>query len=221
MSAVRLMIVDQQPVVEKGLEHFLADCTDISICARAGSALAGLKLLQQVKVDIVVMDLAFPTLGGTEAIRLLLAEMPELAIVVYTARDDEASVFHALKAGARGYILKQSPLEELIAGIREVQRGGYALSPCLNPEIIKFYLNHRDDGDDQLAQYLALTDREKQVFRLLALGKQTDELATLLTISPKTVAKHRAAIKHKLGFKNSVEILHYAIRLGIVDIDET
>ena len=221
MSAVRLMIVDQQPVVEKGLEHFLTDCPDISICARAGSALAGLQLLRQVKVDMVVMDLAFPTLAGTEAIRLFLAEMPELAIVVYTARDDEASVFHALKAGARGYILKQSPMAELIAGIREVQRGGYALSPCLNPGIIKFYLNHRDDGADQLAQYLALTDREKQVFRLLALGKQTAELAAILAISPKTVAKHRAAIKRKLGLKNSVEILHYAIRLGIVDIDET
>lgn len=220
MSAVRLMIVDQQPVVEKGLEHFLADCPDIRICARAGSAVAGLKLLPQANVDMVVMDLAFPALGGTEAIRLFLAEMPDLAIVVYTAKGDEASVFHALKAGARGYILKQNPVAELIEGIREVQRGGYALSPCLNPGIIEFYLNHRDDADDQLAQYLDLTDREKQVFRLLALGKQTDEIAVILTISPKTVAKHRVAIKRKLGFKNSVELLHYAIRLGIIDVDE-
>lgn len=220
MSQVHIVIVDQQPVVEEGLVHFLKDSSDINLSASAQSGASGLALLNQVKVDLIVMDPVFPELDGAEVIRLFLAEKPDLGIVVYSARGDEISVYQALKAGARGYILKQSPVSELVDAIREVNRGGYALSPSLNPGIIEFYLEHRDESDDQFAGYQELSDREKQVFRLLAMGKQTAEIADLLSISPKTVAKHRVSIKKKLDLANSVEMAQYAIRLGLVNVDE-
>lgn len=216
MEKLHLLVVDSYPVVEEGLESFLADFPDIQIVAFAESAGEGLDHLRRTTVDTVLLDLSLPDLDGAEAIRLFREEFPEVRLVVYSGRDDEASVYRALKAGARGYVLKSSSLTELVQAIRDTHRGDFFLSSSLNPVIIQFYLDHRDRGFDEFAEYQLLTPREKQVFRLLADGLQTGEISDLLFISPKTVAKHRAAIKKKLSLKNSAEIAHYAIRIGLV-----
>lgn len=220
MDQLRLLVVDEHPIVEEGLEHFLKEYPDVRIVAKAANGLEGLAQLRRTAVDIVVLELSLPGLDGIEAIRLYLEEKPGLAMVVYSGHKDEASVYRALKAGARGYVLKSSPPPELVEAIRTVHHGGYALSPSLNPAIIEFYLEHRDHGFDQLAEYHLLTDREKQVFRLLANGRQTREIGDLLCISPKTVAKHRAAVKKKLSLKNAVEMAQYAMRLGLIDLQD-
>jgi DNA-binding NarL/FixJ family response regulator len=217
MTDLRLLIVDAHPIIEEGLEFLFEDHPDLKIAATASDGLEGLEKLRQVPVDVVLVEISLPEVDGVEAIRLFLEERPELPILVYSGQNDETTVFRALKAGARGYILKTAPLPELIEAIRKVKRGDYALSTSLNPAIIEFYIEHRDQGFDPLAEYETLTEREKQVFRLLADGHQTREIADVLCISPKTVAKHRVAVKKKLALKNPAEMAQYAMRIGIID----
>lgn len=219
MSALQVLVVAEYPIVEEGLDFLLQDCPDIEIVATASNGVEGLQQLRKLSIDIIVQDLSSTELGATEAIRLYLEEKPQLGVIVYTGQDDEVGVFEALKSGARGYVLKTAPIAELTDAIREVHNGGYFLSLSLNPSIIQFYLKHREKADDQLSEYQLLTDREKQVFRLLADGKQTNAISDILFISPKTVAKHRAAVKKKLSLDTSAEMAQYAIRLGLINIE--
>jgi two-component system response regulator NreC len=219
MKKLRILVVDEFPIVEEGLEHFLQEYPDIQIVATAGSCMGGLTALRQHAIDIVVQDLSSTELGGAEAIRLFLEKKPQVGIIVYSGRDDEVTVFEALKAGAKGYILKSVPITELVDAIREVAQGRYALSPSLNPSIIQFYLKHRAQAADQLSAYQLLTNREKQVFRLLAAGNLTKDIGDILCISPKTVAKHRAAVKKKLDLNTSAKMVKYAIRLGVINVE--
>ncbi len=219
MSALQVLVVAEYPVVEEGLNYLLRDFIDIEVVATASNGVEGLQQLRQLPIDVVVQDLSSTELGGPEAIRLCLEEKPQLGVVVYSGHDDEVAVFEALKAGARGYVLKNTPLAELADAIREVHQGGYFLSPSLNPSIIRFYLDHREGAGDRLSEYQLLTDREKQVFRLLADGKQTNDISDILCISPKTVAKHRAAVKKKLTLNTTAEMARYAIRLGVINIE--
>jgi len=219
VSVLRVLIVAEYPVVEEGLDFLLKDHTDIEVVTTASNGTDGLQRLRENRIDVIVQDLATTELGAPEAIRLYLDETSTLGVVVYSGQEDEVAVFETLKAGARGYVLKNAPVDELVAAIREVHQGGYFLSPGLNPAIIKLYLEHREEEEDQLAEYQLLTDREKQVFRLLADGKQTNDISDILCISPKTVAKHRAAVKKKLALHTTAEMAQYAIRLGVINID--
>lgn len=218
MSPLHLLIVDQHPVVGAGLELLLEDYTDVEVSATAAAGITGLHLLRELAIDVVVMDLHLPDMAGVEAIRLYQETRKDLPIVIFTEKSEEVSIYRALKAGARGYLLKCAQASELVAAIHEVHGGGYALSAALNPSIIRFYLAHRDEEGDSLGKYQALSDREKQVFRLLAMGRQTAHISEILYISPKTVAKHRAAIKKKLNLENSAQMAQYAIQLGVISI---
>ncbi len=221
VSALQVLIVAEFPVVEEGLDYLLQDFIDIEVVATTSNGVEGLQRLRQLPIDVVVLALSSAELSAQEAIRLYLEEKPQLGVVVYSGHDDEVAVFEALKAGARGYVLKNAPITEIVDAIREVHQGGYVLSPSLNPSIIQFYLGHREDADDQLSEYQLLTDREKQVFRLLADGKQTNDISDILCISPKTVAKHRAAVKKKLSFNTTAEMAQYAIQLGVINVENT
>lgn len=216
MDKLRLLIVDQHPIIKESLKILLKDDPAIEIATTVNTCEDGLRLLQSMTPDAVIMDLRFDDMDGSEAIQLYLDQQPELPIVIFSELDEEVSVYRALKAGARGYILKSDSLDNLVNAVHDVIAGGYRLSNSLNPQIIKFYLEHRDNECDQLGQYQQLSDREKQVFRLLAMGHVTEDIAELLCISPKTVAKHRVAVKSKLDLKNSAEMAQYAIQLGLI-----
>ncbi|MGK2944215.1 MAG: response regulator [Desulfuromonadales bacterium] len=216
IKKLQLLVIDRHPVIEKGLESFIDKLPDICIVAFAQSGLDGLEKLRQTPVDVILMELSLPDLEGTEALRLYQREDPRVAILIYSSDEGEASVYRALKAGARGYVLKSAALADVIEAIRHVSLGEYALSPSLNQAIIKFYLEHREQGKGQLCEYGMLTDREKQVFRMLADGWETQEISEALCISPKTVAKHRAATKKKLSLNNAVEMAQYAMRIGLL-----
>ncbi|MGE4580221.1 MAG: response regulator [Desulfuromonadales bacterium] len=210
--------MDQHPVVGAGLELLLERHSDIEVSATASDGTTGLQWLRERAIDVVVMDLHLPDMDGVEAIRLYLEERKELPIVIFTEQGEEVAVYRALKAGARGYLLKCAEISELVAAIHEVHGGGYALSAALNPSIVNVYLAHRDEGRDSLGKYQALSTREKQVFRLLAMGRQTMDISEILYISPKTVAKHRAAVKKKLNLANAAQMAQYAIQLGVIRV---
>jgi len=216
MEQLKIFIVDEQPVVKEGLESFLEEYADLVIAGFAANIQDAMESLRQLNPDVILMDLALPDMSGKEAIRLLCEEYPDAAVIIYTDRKDEAFVYQALKAGAHGYLLKSSPLQDVVNAIRRVNMDEYILSPDLSPAIIDFYLKHRDLGNDRLGDYQQLSEREKQVFRLLANGEETQEVAELLCISPKTVAKHRSSIKRKLDLKTPVEMTQYAMRIGIL-----
>ena len=220
METVNILLIDEQPVVREGLDSFLVDYSDLDIVAFANNAQDGLQQVRKRPLDVVLMDLALPDMSGREAIRLIHDENPKLAIIVYSDRSDEVFVYQSLKAGARGYLLKSTPLEGVVSAIRRIHMDEYILSPELSPTIIDFYLEHRDLGEDYLGDYQELTDREKQVFRLIANGGITREIAELLCISPKTVAKHRTSIKKKLSLGSPVEMTQYAIRIGILSQED-
>jgi len=220
MEKLNILLIDEQPVVRKGLESFLMDYADLDIVAFSGNALDGLQHVRDRPLDVVLMDLALPDMSGKEAIRLIHDENPRVAIIIYSDRSDEVFVYQSLRAGARGYLLKSTPLEEVVNAIRRIHMDRYILSPELSPKIIDFYLEHRDLGEDHLGEYQELTGREKQVFRLIANGGITREVAEVLCISPKTVAKHRASIKKKLSLSSSIEMTKYAIRIGILSQED-
>ncbi|MEJ2469870.1 MAG: response regulator transcription factor [Desulfuromonadales bacterium] len=216
MAKLQLLIVDDEPVVRQGMESFLADYPDLCIIALAESVLDALAKLRQFSVDVILTETCLPDMDGPEAIRLFREEAPEAVVLIYSHNREEAAIFRGLKAGAKGYLLKSAPLEDVANAIRRIHMDEYILSPDLNPAIIEFYLQNREIGDDALAEYQGLTDREKQVFRLLAQGQQTREIGEVLCISPKTVAKHRSSIKRKLALKNPAEMAQFAMRIGIL-----
>ncbi len=220
MEVRNILILDEQPVVKEGLESFFAEYPDINILADADNVMDCLDKMRQTRLDVVLMDLALPGVSGKEAIRILHEENQDIAIIIYTDRKDEVFVLQALKAGARGYLLKSTPMEEVVNAIRRINMDEYILSPELSPAIIGFYLKHRELEEDPLGEYQKLTDREKQVFRLIANGVNTQEISELLCLSPKTVAKHRMSIKKKLSLDNPVEMAQYAIRIGILDQED-
>lgn len=212
----RLLLVDDHPIVVQGLKLFLDRHPDIEMVGTAEDGREGLELLRTRNPDIVLLDLAMPGLDGMESIRLYLNERPEVKIIVFTGIDNDVHVYQALEAGARGYVLKGSPMPKLLEAIRQVSNDGYWLSPELNQCVIKSFVKGNQQDQDILEDFRALTKREQQVFRLLAMGKSTAEVADVLYISPKTVAKHRVAVKSKLKLNNVADMANYAMSIGLI-----
>lgn len=215
MERMRLLIVDDHPVIEEGLLLFLEKYPDILVVGTAKDGLEGLEKLKLHAPDVILLDLMMPKLDGVEAIGLYLRERPEANIVVFTGHRSDVYVLQALQAGARGYVLKGNPISQVVEALRVVVRGGFWLSPEMNRGIITSFLKGSEEGSDHLAAFRTLSQREQQVFRLLAKGKSTDEVAEILSISPKTVAKHRVAVKSKLELKNVAEMANYAVGIGL------
>jgi DNA-binding NarL/FixJ family response regulator len=215
MDQMKVLIVDDHPIISEGLPVLFKSYPDIMIVGTASDGEEGMELLRRLKPDCVIVDMSLPKLGGVEAIRLYLQENPNLGIVVYTGHKDENLVCQALQAGARAYVCKGAPITTLVNALREVNRGGYWLSTELTPSVIKRYLSQHGRETDEFAEYHSLSEREKQVFALLAKGKSPREVGEALFISIKTVSKHQTAIKEKLKVKNTAEMAIYAMRIGV------
>ncbi len=212
----RVLLVDDHPIVAEGLKLFFNRHPEIEMMGTAADGREGLELLRTGSPDIVLLDLAMPGLDGIESIRLYLHERPEVKIIVFTGIDNDVHVYQALEAGARGYLLKGSPMPKVLEAIREVSNKGYWLSPELNQCIIKSFIKGHHQQTEALEQFRSLTKREQQVFRLLAMGKSTAEVSDILYISPKTVAKHRVAVKNKLKLNNVADMANYAMSIGLI-----
>jgi DNA-binding NarL/FixJ family response regulator len=215
MEQLRVLIIDDHPIISEGLPALLKCYPDIMVVGVASDGEEGLAQIRQLKPECVIIDLTLPKMGGIEAIRLYLHEIPELGIVVYTGHKEEGLVCQALQAGARAYVFKGAPVASLVSAIREVHRGGYWLSRELTPSILRRYLSQHGREIEEFAEYHNLSPREKQVFMLLAKGKSPREVSEALFISTKTVSKHQSAIKEKLKVKNVAEMAIYAMRIGL------
>jgi len=210
MAKIQVMLVDDHAILREGLKALLALADDIQVVAEAGNGLDAITCLERCAVDIVVMDIAMPEMDGMEATRLILQAHPRTKVLVLSQHENERYALSVLQAGAMGYVLKRSAGEELVTAIRALQRGESYFEPAIS-RLVFHDLRH-DDGADSAPEY-GLTLREKQVLKLVAEGRASQEIADLLSLSKKTVLCHRANIYEKLGTHNRTELIRCAVRL--------
>ena len=216
MQQLKVLIADDHSVVRDGIKQILTGLEDIEIAGEAADGLEAIELVKSLKPDVVLLDIAMPNLNGLECISLILAAEPETRVVVLSMHSNENYVHQVLNAGAYGYVLKASPSSDIIEAIRSAWKKEYFLSSKLRANVIDAYLQSKKNKPVARG-YDLLSEREQQVFRLVVEGKSTKEIAGILNISPKTIEKHQSSISSKLGVHGRLELLKYAVRLGIVD----
>lgn len=212
---IRLMIVDDHQIVRAGLHMLFAAEADMEIVGEVGSGAEALQLLPELKPDVVIMDVAMPGMSGIEATRRIKQIAPEVAVLALTMHEDEQYFLEMLNAGAAGYIPKRAAPDDLVEAIRVVYQGNVFLHATLAKFLINEVIQHNgakaaQDGD-------SLTGREREVLRLIAEGMTSREIAQLLTLSPKTVDRHRENIMAKLNLHRRVDLVKYALERGLMD----
>lgn len=213
---IKVMLVDNQLVVRQGLKTLLLREPDIEVVAESANVTEAAETAGRLKPDVVILETAVSRPEGPEAIRAIKEAGRDCEILVLTGQNNKNLVRDALQAGAKGYVLKTASFAEILSAIRVVHGKSYYLSPEISAEIIDTFVK-KQRKDTQTEPYERLSRREKEVFRLIAEGKTTDEIADMLSISPKTVAKHRMNIMEKLQLKNTATLVRYAARLGILE----
>ena len=203
---MRILIADDHPIVRHGLRQILADSADVSEVGEAASEADVLQLLRAQAWDVLVLDLAMPGRGGLETLKLVRAEWPRLPILVLTMYPEDQYAVRALRAGADGYLNKESAAEKLLEAIRKVNGRGKYVSERV-AERLAVEISRPGGG----APHEGLSDRELQVLVLLGSGKTVGDIAELLALSAKTVSTYRARILEKTGLRNNAELMQYAI----------
>ncbi len=215
MDQIRVLIADDHAVVREGFRKLLEEQPDMDVVGEAGDGLQAVKKVKAHTPDVALMDIQMPELNGLEAVNLIKEAVPDTQVVLLSMHNKDAYVHQALASGALGYVLKASPTSEILEAIRTVNRGEHFLSSKISTQIIKSFLKSRTEKPPE-SGYDLLSEREQQVFRLLVEGRSTSEIADILCISSKTVEKHRANVMKKLDIHNMVEMVKYAIKIGII-----
>ena len=212
---MRLLLVDDHAVVRSGLRMLLNAEPDVEIMGEASTAAEAMQMASMTKPDVILMDIGLPDLSGIDATREIKKRFPEIAIVALTIHEDEEYFFKMLEAGASGYVPKRAAPEELLIAVRAAAAGQVYLYPSLAKLLVKDYLS-QDHPAEEKANIDGLTDREHEVLTYLAEGANNEKIAAELTISPKTVERHRENIMRKLNLHSRAELVRYAIRKGII-----
>jgi two-component system, NarL family, response regulator NreC len=215
MKKIRVLIADDHALFREGIRALLSKYEDLEVTGEAADGKEAIDQVKKLRPDIVLMDIAMPGLGGLEATLELKKLFPEVKILVLTQYANQEYLFRFLKAGVSGYVLKRVAGAELMSAIRSVNQGGTFLHPDMAPAVIEGYLGGLQPAEQE-DSYETLTDREKQVLKLVAEGKTNKEIAEILTISVKTAMAHRANIADKLGIHNRAELIKFALQRGIV-----
>jgi DNA-binding NarL/FixJ family response regulator len=228
METIRLMLVDDHEVVRTGLKTFLETQDGMLVVAEADNGQTAVQLAKELAPQVIVMDITMAGLDGMEATRQIKAFRPECKVLALTVHADEQYFFQMLAAGAEGYVTKQVAAEELVEAIRAVAAGNVYLQPALASWLLKDYRRllsqanhwHPAEADKNHAAGLEmLSRRELQVLECVAQGMTSIQIGEALEISPKTVARHRERIMGKLHMHSSAELVRFAIRTGLVDIN--
>ncbi len=215
MAPIRILLADDHTIMRDGLRALLERQPDMAVVAEAADGRECVRMAEEQLPDVVVMDIAMPNMNGIEATRRILAERPGCAVVILSMHQDESYVLRALKAGARGYLLKDSLRNDVIEAIRAVAEGRSFLTRKIGRMLQEDYVRQLDRRglDDS---YDLLTDREREILQLVAEGRTNKEVAGLLNVSPTTVETHRTHILQKLGLHSVPELILYAVRKGII-----
>ena len=215
MKKLRIVLADDHTVVRSGLRALLERHQNFEVVGEAENGRNVVELSASLRPDIVVMDVGMPLLNGIEATAGLLKQSPSTGVVILSMYSDESYVMRALKAGARGYLLKDSAATDLLSAIQAVSNGRSFFSPSIRELLAEDYVRVlRQKG--AVDSYELLSPREREILQLLAEGKTNKEVAATLFISPYTVETHRGNILEKLGFHSAAELILYAVRKGII-----
>jgi DNA-binding NarL/FixJ family response regulator len=209
---VRVLLADDHAVVRAGLREILADTGDIAVAGEAANGQEVLALVRAHDYDLAVLDMSMPGRNGIELIKLVKAEKPGLRILVLSMHSEEQYAVRALKAGASGYLSKDSAADQLVAAIRRIAAGGAYVSPE-TAERLALDANRPSDA----LPHTRLSDREFQVFQLIANGGAVGEIAKRLSLSVKTVSTHKTRIMEKMGLANQAELIRYALEHKLLD----
>jgi two-component system response regulator NreC len=218
MPKIRLLMVDDHEIVRAGLRMLLQTQPDIEIVGEVDNGRAAIAQARQLLPDIVLMDISLPDMDGFEATRQIKRALPNVAILALTMHESDEYFFKMLNAGASGYVPKKAAPTDLVAAIRTVHDGGVFLYPSLAKSLVRDYMGRAAESGERAALD-GLTDREQEVLKLIADGSTNQEIADKLTISVKTVERHRANIMGKLNLHSRTELVKYAIRKGMIDVE--
>jgi DNA-binding NarL/FixJ family response regulator len=207
-----VLIADDHGIVRSGLRLLLERQDDIEVIGEAADGAEAREIAVRERPDLAILDVRMPKLTGLQVTREIKRQAPEVSVLILSMHDDERYLFEALKAGASGYVLKTQADVDLVEAIRAVERGEPFLTPAAQQTLIKDVLERgRDDGDEDL------TPREEEIVKLVAEAHTTRQIAEILHLSEKTVENHRGNAMRKLGMRDRVELVRYAIRRGLIE----
>ena len=212
---VRVVLVDDHDLFRTGLRNLLEEQDGVVVLGEAANGIEAVRLVREAAPDVVVMDLKMPAMTGVEATRMITSESPLTRVIVLTISDQDSDVMDAIVAGACGYLLKDSSIENVVAGIRSAAVGSSLISPTIASKVLQRVRATTPDSDMADAIRAELSDRELQVLKLIANGKDNAQIAAELVISPKTVKNHISNILMKLQIQNRIQAAVYAVRSGI------
>jgi two-component system response regulator NreC len=218
MSPIRILLVDDHAVVRAGLRMLLDADPELTIVGEAQDGAEGLRLTRELQPDVVLMDVSMPDMNGITATRLIKAQRPDVSVLALTMHEDDQYFFEMLAAGASGYVPKRAAPNDLVSAIHAVYRGGVFLFPSVARALVNDYLQRAEHTGDVGRSFDALTEREREVLTLIAQGRTNQEIAERLVISVKTVNRHRENIMAKLNLHSRVELVHYAIEKGLIEL---
>ncbi len=210
-----MLIVDDHTLVRDGIRALLMLAADLEVVGEASNGREALERTRQLLPDVVLMDLAMPIMGGLEAMRRIRKEFAGTRIIALTQYDDSEYVIPAIEAGARGFLTKMAAFSELATAIQAVHRGDSYLSPTAAAALVE-ERQHMAGVDGDRDTYQSLTEREREILKLVVEGYTARQIADMLVISPKTVEWHRASLMQKLNIHNKMDLIRYAIRKGVI-----
>jgi DNA-binding NarL/FixJ family response regulator len=215
MNPIRVLVADDHTMVRESLVNVLDGSGECIVVAQASDGVTAIEQALRVRPDVAIVDISMPGLNGVEVVRRLHNELPATRTLVLTMHEDEEYVLHVVRAGASGYLLKDSPISELINAVKQLHAGrahfGAAAARVLAQQVQK---PESERGSDP---YGRLTNREREVFHLVVEGRTSKEIAAKLGISLKTAENHRASVLDKLDARNTADLVRYAVRRGLLD----
>ena len=217
MSALRVVLADDHALVRAGLRALLEKLPGVEVVAEAGNGRETLEMVKKLPPDVVLLDISMTELGGLEVLPRIVNEFPSTKVLILSAHANEEYVLRALRCGAAGYLLKDAAAEELGLALKAVAQDQTYLSPSVSRTVVENYLE-RAGGEG--GPYEQLTDRQREILQLIAEGKNTKEIAHLLTISVKTAEAHRLQLMNRLDIHDVAGLVRYAIRTGLISSEK-
>lgn len=214
---INVFLADDHAVVRDGMCALMDAESDIQVVGTAGDGRQAVRQVENTQPDVVVMDIAMPELNGIEATRQISETCPAVKVIILSMHDSSEHIYQALKAGAKGYLLKDSAGKEVVSAIRAVSSGRRYLSDRIEETVIEGYVFHKDAAPGK-APLEKLSDRERQVLLLVVEGKSSTEISEILFLSPKTVDNYRSRLMQKLGIRDLRELVKFAIQHGLTAV---
>ena len=209
---IKILVVDDHALIRKGIKQLLEDNHDVQVAGEAESGIQAINMMRKNHFDLVLLDIALPDKHGMDVLKQLKSEQPDIKIIVLSMYPEDQYGARTLKAGAMGYINKQSAPEKLVGAIRHVISGKKYISETLAEQLLNNLI-----GESQELLHQSLSNREYQTLCLMSSGKSLTEISEIMLISPKTVSVYRARMLKKMGFRNNAEAIHYAIAHQLVN----